>query len=259
MMINSISRYESIEMPGTIISVVQNVLDKSPPVTVVISGNKVSPKLSWKDSVISITYSTPMQTQVTKLFRCLVQTLYNPDYLLKHLDSLGSDIKDECYHKGILRSNDLDIIWGSLPKNLSLLRESIFDYVVNKHTNIEYNKPYHWARAYTYCLQLLDAYGLISVYRYLQPIHCKNYEILPRLEIEDVITPNYIDKEGTTISTLVAKVKKELQELGTPLQTIEPLKDFSDSNQGSGALLEGFCLIILGSLTKPKEFDTWIL
>jgi hypothetical protein len=188
-----------------------------------------------------------------------VQTIYNPDYLLKHLDSAGLDVKDTCYHKGILRNNDIQIIWGSLPKNLSLLRESIFDYVVNKHINVEYNKPFHWARAYTYCLQLLDSYGLISIYRYLQPLHCKNYEILPSLEIEDVITPNYIDKEGTTISTLVAKVKKELQELGTPLQTIEALRDFSDSNQGTGPLLEGFCLIVLGSLTKPKEFNSWIL
>ena len=57
----------------------------------------------------------------------------------------------------------------------------------------------------------------------------------------------------------LAKVKKELQELGTPLQTIEALRDFSDSNQGTGPLLEGFCLIVLGSLTKPKEFNSWIL
>lgn len=76
--------------------------------------------------------------------------------------------------------------------------------------------------------------------------------------IPECITPNYIDSKAEALIDLVAKSKKELQDLGIPLETLKPLRDFIDSNKGLGTLLEGFCLIVLASLTKPKEFEGWI-
>ena len=255
-MFKDISRYAQIVEPGNILSVKQTIIDKSNEAYYTISGNVITPKLGWKNSVIEVSYSYN-NSSAKSYYRCCYLTEYNPDYLLKSMDTSNSMYNTDM-HNGVLFSNDLKILWGKLPPKLSSLRRSIFDYVVDKHEDLSYTKEYHWARAFTYCLQLMSSYGIISYYRYLQPIHCKDYDLINSLEIPGIITPNFIAEQGQTLTTLVADCKKELQDLGIPLNTLSSLRDFVDSNPGTGTLLEGVCLLILATLTKPEEYNTWI-
>jgi hypothetical protein len=251
-----INPYQALELPGDVQSVIQHNMYSEPDCGVTIASNKAMPNLRWNNSVLEVTY-TKYSSTLKKYYKCKYLEMYNPDYALKDLDA-SSNLYSEYVHQGILRSKDIEIIWGKLPPNLTSLRQAIFDYVVNKHDGLAYSKEYHWPRAFLYCLQLLEAYGAISYYRFMQPLHCKNYDLVSACEIPNTLPTNLIAKQAQVLITVVGKAKKEIEDMKSSLTTLSSLRDCLDSNQDIAPLLEGICLLILAALAKPERYRTWI-
>jgi hypothetical protein len=92
----------------------------------------------------------------------------------------------------------------------------------------------------------------------MQPLHCKNYDLVSSCEIPNKLATNLIAKQAQTLNVTVSKAKKEIEEMGASLTTLSALKDCLDSNQDIAPLLEGICLLILASLAKPERYRAWI-
>jgi hypothetical protein len=252
-----INKYEKIKVQGTISEVIITTNNLEPEPSYSINLNTVEPSLEWPSCVIKVAYSIGSATS-SSYFKCINNNNYNPDYVLKTLTSenITSNIH---LHMGILRERDIEIIYGTLPKQLSKLRRSILNYIADQHEDIEYDRPYHWCRAYIASLQMLEGFGLISFYRYIQPLHCKEYSLLQSLVIPKIIKTNQAAEKASTLIPLVAKCKSELQSLGISLDSLASIADCLDSNRSIAPLLEGICILILAGLTKPERFKTWIL
>jgi hypothetical protein len=252
-----LSKYSEIKELGTITNVVQHTTDLSPGVSITTNSNIVKPDISWKSSVIEVTYT--YNNLAAKSFY-YVQDLstFLPDYKLEQC-STKQQIIDTCESYGILRSKDLDIIYGQLPPKLKSLRATILSYLAFPLDNLDNTNKCSWPRAFAYAIQLLSSYGLISFYRYLQPLHCKNYTLLDSTIIPDVIPPNFISDKAVKLVELVASCKAEMQKYNMPLDTLDPIKECLDSNREIAPLLEGICLVILASLVKGKEYSNWII
>lgn len=256
MQFTEINPYQALELPGNIQSVIQHNMYSEPDCDITIASNKAIPNIRWNNSILEVAYTKNSST-LKKYYKCKYLELYNPDYALKNLDS-SSDLYSEDIHQGILRSKDIEIIWGKLPPNLNSLRQAIFDYVVNKHDGLVYSKEYHWPRAFVYCLQILEAYGAISYYRFMQPLHCKNYDLVTACEIPNKLSTNLIANQAQVLTTVVSKAKKEIEEMGASLTTLSSLRDCLDSHPDIAPLLEGICLLVLAALAKPERYRSWI-
>ncbi len=252
-----LTKYSEIKELGTITNIVQHVTDLSPYVSYTIQGNIAKPDIAWKSSVIEVTYE--YNTSEAKSFYYVQDlSMFLPDYRIA-VCTTKKEIIDVCEAYGLLREKDLDIIYGNLPTKLKSLRATILSYLAFPVNNISQDNKCSWPRAFAYSIQLLSSYGLISFYRYLQPVHCKNYSLLDSVVIPDVIPPNFISDKASVLSDLVSSCKAEMQRYGMPLNTLDTLKECLDSNREIAPLLEGICLVILASLLKDKEFEEWII
>lgn len=252
-----LSKYSEIRELGTILSIQQHVIDKSPQVTYTIEGNVAKPDLHWKSGIVEVDYSYNNST--SKSFYYVQDlSLFLPDYKLAEC-STKEEIIQVCEAYGILRSKDLDIVYGNLPNKLKSLRATILNYLAWPIDTIDNANKCSWPRAFAYALQLLNSYGLASFYRYLQPLHCKNYSLIDTTIIPEVIPPNLIADKATKLIDLVSSCKAEMQKEGMPLNTLDTITECLDSNREIAPLLEGICLVILASLLKNQEYNNWII
>jgi hypothetical protein len=252
-----LSKYSEIKELGTITNVVQHTTDLSPGVSITISSNIVKPDIAWKSSVIEITY-TYNSSSAKSFYYVQDLSIFLPDYKIEQCTS-KQEVIDTCEAYGILRKKDLDIIYGNLPPKLKSLRSSILNYLAWPIDSLDSSNKCSWPRAFAYAVQLLSSYGLISFYRYLQPLHCKNYSLLDSITVPEVIPPNLISNKAEQLTGLVASCKAEMQKQGMPLDTLSTIQDCLDSNRQIAPLLEGICLVVLASLVKDKEYDNWII
>jgi hypothetical protein len=252
-----LSKYSEIKELGNITSIVQHTIDLSPSVGLSITNNIAKPDIAWKSGVIEVAYSYN-STQAKSFYYVQDLSSFLPDYKIQQCTT-KQQVIETCEAYGILREKDLDIIYGRLPPKLKSLRASILNYLAWPVESLDQTNKCSWPRAFVYALQLLSSYGLISFYRYLQPLHCRNYYLLDSVTIPEVIPPNFISNKAIKLTELVSNCKAEMQKLGMPLDTLDSIKDCLDSNREIAPLLEGICIVILASLVKDKEYSNWII